>query len=310
MTDKKPFKLNLWAIWGSSSNENTEKKDLKAEETEVKKEDISDVKDNDIKDEILKDELNIEKNETPIIEIKKNKKAKLDLSNMIDKKEEKRVKNEKEKDEVKQAEDKRKEEEEKELNKNKEPVEEIWEVFINYESDFNQEEKTILEKVKIFKDYIKPKTRIAFVLLMIFVTGWWISTLFYVAPKVHNIENYKSKLIILKEKTVCVFSVKKCLEYEKQHALEKKRQEDKRIADLKKIDEERIANLKKTEWVITNKSINKWWFKFDYSVKEFTDKEIIIYNWIEYNSEIDFNRAIDKSINNKKFDKLKKFYNK
>ena len=270
MTEKKPFKLNLWAMSWSSEK----KKEVQIEKKEIEN-----------KKEIL---------EKTIIKIDDNnviEKKKIDLSNMLDNKEEKRLKNEKIR--LEKIQDKK--ENENKAEKKKDIVEE--DVFINYESDFNKEKTTVLEKIKKFKEYIKPKTRIWFVITIIISTIVIISGLFIIAPQVHNIDNYKKNIIRFKENTICLFNEKQCIRYQNEHKNEEKLIDDK----IKKLREDRI----KKETIITKETFKEGSFTINYELKKYWNKETIIYKWVEYLTQNDFKKIIEKEINSKKINKLK-----
>ena len=246
MPEEKPFKLNLWAIvWKES-----EKKQNSSE--------------NKISN-------NISPEEKDNVENKK-----IDLYNMLGIKKEKEYKEKETK--------KRQEKEVEEEIKKKEPSKEK-EVFVNYKSDFNSEETTILESIKNFKEYVKPKTRIGFIIIVISTTLLWIISLFIIAPKIHNISNYKNKIISAKETFICKIDTKKCI---------------KNKAEIKVVKNE----IKKE--VLTKKTFIKWNFKVNYEVKNIDWKEIIIYKEIEYDNIENLIKIIEIERRHERINKLKK----
>lgn len=80
--------------------------------------------------------------------------------------------------------------------------EEIWDIFVNYDSDFHKNQRTILQKIRAFK--MTPKTSITFVLLLIVITVGWIWIMMKIDPKNHNLDNYKANILALMWKEVPV----------------------------------------------------------------------------------------------------------
>ncbi len=276
MLDKKPFKLNLWAIIWKKTNDDKNKtsKDSNTELERVKK---------------------IEKTSN---EIKDPNEKKIDLSNMLNKKEKlDQEKRKQEEEKMKQEKEREKERQEKDKKLKAEKQQDL---FANYKSEFNREKTSILEKFKKIKDYIKPKTRLGFVMIVIIPSTIVIAILFIIAPEIHNLKNYKNNLIKAKEALVCKVSLKKCLQYEKQR---KKLLEEKN--KLKKQKE--LKKNPKTEETTIEKTLKKLGFTINYKVKNIDGKEIIIYKENQYKNMESFNKEIEKEIKNSKKNKLKKF---
>ena len=78
-------------------------------------------------------------------------------------------------------------------SKTSEDTKESTSLFSNYTSDFEKEERSILEKIKEL--WKKPKTRIILVVVLIVSTILWIAALFTIDPKRNSISRYKSVLI-------------------------------------------------------------------------------------------------------------------
>lgn len=73
--------------------------------------------------------------------------------------------------------------------------EEVWDLFVNYDSEFHKNQKSILQKIRAFK--MTPKTSITFVLILIVITVWWIWIMMKIDPENHNLENYKTNVLSL-----------------------------------------------------------------------------------------------------------------
>lgn len=254
MPEEKSFKLNLSAIkWEN----NAEKNNFWEYEKKV-----------------------IEKNK-----LKNNENEKINLSNMLGKKEE-----------IKKVEDINVVEPKKTEDISVVKPKKIEDVFVNYKSDFSSEEIWILEKIKRLKKYIKPRTNIIFLFTVISSTLLWIVLLFITAPEIHNLENYKNNIINVKTNIVCKVDEKKCNKHEKNIA---------KININNEKKEEIKTNIDNEEKeVLTNKSLRLLSFNIDYKTKNIGGKEIIIYKGKEYFNIEDFNKVIEKEIIDKKTDKL------
>lgn len=73
--------------------------------------------------------------------------------------------------------------------------EEEWDIFVNYDSEFHKNQKSILQKIRMFK--MTPKTSITFVWLLILITIWLIGIMMKIDPKNHSIDNYKANILWL-----------------------------------------------------------------------------------------------------------------
>lgn len=282
MSDNKPFKLNLWALKTNASNKNKEttesqnisveafdKKEIKKVETVYQKwvsSPLSKILDDEKKDKI---------------EIIEEVKDDIKKSNVLDFS--KMQSNKKEKNKIKD-ENKLKEENIETKNEIKEEEKDL---FNNYESEFDNKKDTVLERVKKFSDYIKPKTRIWFLTLIIFITAFWITSLFILAPEKHNLKNYEANLLIAKEKIECQFDKTKC---------------DKKEEITNKTTSNTNINTNK----LNNKTLNKWLFAIEYQTKNIDWKEVIIYKWKTYNDKESFNKVVSKEIKIRKLNELKK----
>ncbi len=69
----------------------------------------------------------------------------------------------------------------------------VWDLFVNYDSEFHKNQKTILQKIRMFK--MMPKTSVWFVSLLIVITLCWIWIMMKIDPKTHSIENYKANVL-------------------------------------------------------------------------------------------------------------------
>ncbi len=296
--ENKPFKLNLWALKKTTEEKKSvevlnDKKDENKDsiKSEIKK--VIPVYKKEIKsplNNILEQE-SLESHKTKESEIGKNQ-------NSVDIKKETLIPK---KSWVKKLDFSKmkkknigKEEEKKEVIIEEETKEEIKtiEVFQNYESDFNKNKESILEKIKKFKNFIKPKTRIWFLGLIIWITALWISSLFILAPEKHNLENYKVNLLLIKNNIECKYDANKCPKKETT-----KTQEKQLVVNSEELNNENKEN----------KTIKKEIFIIKYNVKIVNWKEIIIYDWKEYNSMEEFNKDIKNIINKMKKDKLRDF---
>jgi endo-alpha-1,4-polygalactosaminidase (GH114 family) len=78
---------------------------------------------------------------------------------------------------------------------------------------------------------------------------------------VHNIDNYKKNIIIIKENTICLFNSKQCTEYQNKHKNEEKLINDK----INKLREDKI----KKETTITKETFKKGPFTINYELKKY-----------------------------------------
>ena len=317
MTDKKPFKLNLWAInWDSSDkNENIEKIEekpkvekkatrakidfsemlQKREEKNKPKKELSEVREDEKKkkNEVQKDET---QKESTKIEVKDEEK-KEDIPVIVENKEELNNKNDKKnilkKENIDVIEDKitpisekksvkKEDNDKKNKDENSENIKKTEEIFEGYKSDFHHEENWVLEKISKIKNYIKPKTRIEFLMSIVAITVLWIAALFMIDPNTHNFENYKNNIVNIATKEEKIISKKDP------------------IKEISKNVEEIIE--KET---ILNKVVNKWGFNINYKIKKLWEKETILYRWEEFDNFETFNKLIEKEVNDKKRNKLK-----
>lgn len=79
-----------------------------------------------------------------------------------------------------------------EYEKSEEEKKSTWDLFVNYDSEFHKNEKTIMQKIMQLK--MIPKTRLWFVsaLIIFAVTGVWI--MMKIDPENHSIDNYKANI--------------------------------------------------------------------------------------------------------------------
>ncbi len=66
-------------------------------------------------------------------------------------------------------------------------------LFVNYDSDFHKNEKSIMQKIRLFK--MTPKTRTWFILVLIFLTVWIIALMMQLDPENQSFSNYKASLL-------------------------------------------------------------------------------------------------------------------
>ncbi|NDK08559.1 hypothetical protein EOM39_04960 [Candidatus Gracilibacteria bacterium] len=66
-------------------------------------------------------------------------------------------------------------------------------IFVNYDSDFHKNQKSILQKIRMLK--MTPKTSITFVGLLILITIGGIGIMMKIDPKNHSIDNYKANIL-------------------------------------------------------------------------------------------------------------------
>ena len=166
---------------------------------------------------------------------------------------------------------------------------ETQEIFSGYESDFSKEKETIKEKLKKARDFVKPKTRLWFLFLLIWLTFVWIASLFIIAPEVHNLDNYKANLL----KIECKISGKWCNEEIKQ------KQENKLI-------QKKQQNLVKIE----EKEITKYWVTIKYQIKKQENKKDVYIYQNKIYSQKDWERQLDLIIKKIKKQKIKTFLKK
>ena len=270
---------------------NTEKDDDKKEIKEEKNNENSEVLENNKKN------------------IQKDKKSnKLDLNIMKDNKSKKE-------DNIKEIEKLKKDKIEKiekdkklkEENNNKESEDLEWvEVFENYESDFNKDKGSVLDKIKKIKDIVRPKTRVWFLIFITLVTILWIALLFLFVPEKHNLKTYETNLKIWIWKIECSYDSTKC-----------PKSIIKEIPKVKEIVDTNSWAIKETEntnsWAIKEiietkkESIKKWIFTIEYEIKIINWEEVIIYKWKNYNNINDFNIIVEKEINLQKKEQLKDY---
>ena len=278
------IKLNLWALKESSlkkSNDSTEEKkvnSLKQErkDSETKKE--LEVNQQSIAEQKQKNTVEGKKEVVPLYKREK-KDPVLNIVNeklSLDKKED-------EEKEVKQNlsngiwEDKLQEKVDKQDEKTWD--ENNWEIFGNYESELKKRKNTIMSRIRKARNYIKPKTRLGFVFMLIFITFLWIVSLFIINPEVHNFKNYKANILTIKGKIECKLEETKC-----------------------KNKKEIVKKVPKIE----NKTLYKYWIKINYKIKTIWSKKIYILESKEY-SENDFNNKIIEIIDRIKTEKLKEY---
>jgi len=139
-------------------------------------------------------------------------------------------------------------------------------LFKNYESVFKKDKTNILEHIKKLKWL--PKTNIILLTVLIWLTISWIWILFYVNPKIHNLNNYKTSII-----------------------------------DTYNV----ITNKKKTSQnKIITKKINKWWYIYEVRIEKLLWKDIYVYKWKYFDTEEKLNKVINKEIEYRKKVKLVK----
>ena len=71
----------------------------------------------------------------------------------------------------------------------------IKDLFINYDSDFHKNEKTIMQRIRLFK--MMPKTRTWFVVSSILVTVFVVILMMKIDPENQSLGNYKASLLSL-----------------------------------------------------------------------------------------------------------------
>lgn len=81
-----------------------------------------------------------------------------------------------------------------------EVIDEKTELFWNYKSEFIEKENKIINNVEVqqkrFRDKLRePKTRLILVFWLIFITIWFIGTLFLMFPENHSFEIYKKWIV-------------------------------------------------------------------------------------------------------------------
>ncbi len=255
MSNKKPFKLNIWALTNNIKDGSINISNSKTKET-TNVTPVYQKKNKSPLEKILDNNLNTEKTHN------------LDLSEMKLNKQEKLVKiSEKDTEKISTP--------SKEAVKTKE-------VFLNYESEFNREKETILEKIKKIKKTLKPKTRLGFIMLLIWVTIVWILILFIYMPTIHNLNNYKYNLLLAIEKGKCKLDTTQC----KVNTIEKEYIVEKELV------------------ILYDRVLNKENFIIKYKTKIINWKEVILFEWKIYNSLEEFNKTISLIIENKKIGKL------
>lgn len=148
-------------------------------------------------------------------------------------------------------------------------------LFWNYESKFEKDKKTIIEKLKKLK--VIPKTRLWFLFSLTIITIIGISVLFYIDPKTHSIENYKVSLLN-------IFNWNK------------------------------TSNEDSTDLVVNNtwsseevkiEKISVWWYAFEISVKDVKwEEKIYIYNMKLYKDKKVLLNQLNKVVETLKKEKL------
>lgn len=71
----------------------------------------------------------------------------------------------------------------------------IKDLFINYDSDFHKNEKTIMQRIRLFK--MTPKTRSWFVVASVVVTMFIVALMMKLDPENQSLDNYKASLLSL-----------------------------------------------------------------------------------------------------------------
>jgi hypothetical protein len=153
---------------------------------------------------------------------------------------------------------------------------------MNYGSDFNKEEPAILEKVQESR---RPKIWFIKVVLVFIILIIW--SLFILFPGIYSKDNYKKEISNITKKVICIFNEKQCITY---------KEEDSKKDSIEKENE-----------IILDKSIKEGSFIINYKLKRYLDKEVIIYKWVEYLNQKDFDKVVRKDIYYKKINTLKDY---
>lgn len=152
-------------------------------------------------------------------------------------------------------------------NKKKEPIlvkqvinEPKKELFANYEAAFAKKKDSIMQKIQKLKNL--PKTRPLFVSSLIIITVTWIWWLFYIDPKTHSLENYKTSIINIIDKNNL-------------------------INDIWIVNDNWLTNEDKQPppVIYEKEKIQLWWLKFEVETKVVDEKKIFKYDWKTYNSD-------------------------
>jgi len=135
-------------------------------------------------------------------------------------------------------------------------------LFENYESVFKKDKTNILEEIKKLKWL--PKTNIIWLSILIWLTISWIWILFYINPKIHNLNNYKTSII----------------------------------------DTYKTITNKTSETKIITKRINKGWYIYEIKIEKLLWKDVYIYKWKYFKTKEKLNKAINKEVEYRKKAKL------
>jgi len=153
------------------------------------------------------------------------------------------------------------------LTENIENKKETKALFDNYESNFQINKISILERLKRLKSL--PKTNVILLTILITTTIAWIWFLFYSNPKIHNLNNYKTSIIDTYNAI-----------YLQESSLPK--------------------NIPKIE------KINKWWYIYNIKIKKLLWKNVYIYKWKYFDKRENLDSFINKEIEYRKRNKVVK----
>ena len=166
--------------------------------------------------------------------------------------------------------EKKEKEKEKEKNNENKPKKEL---FSNYEASLTQEKDDIINKIKQFKKL--PKTKPIFLNAIIVIAISWIWLLFYINPKNHSLENYKTNIINIIDKNNVLY----------------------KFWTINK-------NNNPTTIIYKKEKIRIWWLNFEIEIGIVNNNKIIKYNWKIYNSNEELEKDIKKEVEEIKKERL------
>ena len=148
------------------------------------------------------------------------------------------------------------------------------ELFSNYEGAFAKKDDSIMKKIKKLKSL--PKTRPLFVSSLIIMTIIWIWWIFYIDPKNHSFDSYKTSVINAFDGNNLIY-------------------------EAWLINDNYQQTISLTSEI---KKIQIWWLSFEFEIEIINNKEVFNFNWKTYNSKAELKKVITIEVEKIKKEKL------